>query len=431
MVDSFKAEVFQNQYLPQGADEVHAIMTVTAMGDATPAAQPIVEGGAPLRHYLRPHPGSMEGEKLVCAKGAMIQLIHLLPEDCGFFVVLGDSEAHTVCPLALATQEAKVRAIARIRDVKASGATFISKWLDAALEQFRYAPKALRQAVLLTDGQNDKNDAKLLQVALKKMRREVFQCDCRGIGTDWKVDELRRIANTLLGTSDIILKPEQIKSDFEAILGKAMAKMAGDVMLRLWTPVGADIQFCKEVSPQILDLSNRFRQVKPQLREYPTGAWAKNEVRDFHFSIKVKPGEVGDEVLAGRASLVYTIDEIEHTRPRSALDLGGFGPTTKPSPQKIDNVVAHYTGQSELAESIRHGLEARSRGDVEQATALLGKAVQVAHQTGNDATAKLLRNVVDVQDADAGTVRLKAQVAKEDEMALDTRSTKTTRLPKS
>ena len=93
-------------------------------------------------------------------------------------------------------------------------------------------------------------------------------------------------------------------------------------------------------------------------------------------------------------------------------------------------MVAHYTGQSELADSIRKGLEARARGDDEKATALLGKAVQVAHQTGNEATAKLLRNVVDVQDAEAGTVKLKARVAKEDEMALDTRSTKTTRIPR-
>ena len=428
MVGSFKAEVFQNQYLPQGADEVHAIMTVTAMGEAAAPVVPSAAPGGRLFGIICDTSGSMEGEKLVAAKGAMIQLIHLLPEDCGFFVVLGDSDAHTVCPLAVATQEAKIQAITRIRDVKAVGATFISKWLDAALEQFRFAPSALKQAVLLTDGQNDKNDSKALEYQLKKCEG-VFQCDCRGVGTDWKVDELRRIANTLLGTTDIIVRPEQIKADFENILGKAMAKTAGDVMLRLWTPVGADILFCKEVSPQILDLSTRFRQVKPQVREYPTGAWAKNEVRDFHFAIKVKPGNVGDEVLAGRASLVYTIDNVEQKAAEARILAVWTDDEAKSA--KIDNVVAHYTGQSELAESIRKGLDARSRGDVEQATALLGKAVQMASQTGNDATAKLLRNVVDVQDAETGTVRLKAQVAKEDEMALDTRSTKTTRLPKS
>jgi hypothetical protein len=207
-----------------------------------------------------------------------------------------------------------------------------------------------------------------------------------------------------------------------------MSKTAADVVLRLWTPVGAEILFCKEVSPQIVDLSQRFRQVKPQLREYPTGAWGKNEVRDFHFAIKVKPGAVGDEVLAGRASLVHVVQGVEEKVAESRILAIWTDDEAKSA--KIDRLVAHYTGQSDLADSIRKGLEARSRGDDDQATVLLGKAVQMAHQTGNEATEKLLRNVVDVQNAEAGTVKLKARVAKEDEMALDTRSTKTTRIPK-
>ena len=31
-----------------------------------------------------------------------------------------------------------------------------------------------------------------------------FQCDCRGVGVDWQVAEVRRIAQALLGTVDII-----------------------------------------------------------------------------------------------------------------------------------------------------------------------------------------------------------------------------------
>jgi hypothetical protein len=42
-----------------------------------------------------------------------------------------------------------------------------------------------------------------------------------------------------------------------------------------------------------------------------------------------------------------------------------------------------------------------------------------------------LKNVVDIEDAPTGTVKLKRDIAKEDEMALETRSTKTTRIPKS
>ena len=54
----------------------------------------------------------------------------------------------------------------------------------------------------------------------------------------------------------------------------------------------------------------------------------------------------------------------------------------------------------------------------------------LAHDSGNEDTANLLAKVVDVIDPASGTVRLKAKVADTDEMALDTRSTKTVRVRK-
>ena len=92
--------------------------------------------------------------------------------------------------------------------------------------------------------------------------------------------------------------------------------------------------------------------------------------------------------------------------------------------------VAHYTGQAELAQAIQDGLEARKTGDEDAATARLGQAVALAHESGNQDTADLLAKVVDVIDPVTGTVRLKANVADADEMALDTRSTKTVRARK-
>ena len=68
MVDSFKAEVFQNQYLPKGAEEVHAIMTVTAMSSgATQDVRAPLAGGGRLFGIICDISGSMEGEKLVSA----------------------------------------------------------------------------------------------------------------------------------------------------------------------------------------------------------------------------------------------------------------------------------------------------------------------------------------------------------------------------
>ena len=192
--------------------------------------------------------------------------------------------------------------------------------------------------------------------------------------------------------------------------------------------MGAKVKFCKEVSPEIVDLTGRARELKPQLREYPTGAWGKDESRDFHFCIEVPPGAVGEEVLAGRASLVYTVQGVE-TKVAEARILAVWTDDDGKS-TTINRMVAHYTGQTELAQSIQEGLDARARGDDDKATALLGKAVQIAASSGNEATAKLLRQVVDVVDADKGTVRLKQSVSKEDSMALETRSTKTARISK-
>lgn len=425
MSTQFKAEVFQNQYLPQGVKEVHAIMTVTAATDESIAA---FNSRDKLFGILCDTSGSMGGAKIHAAKEAMAKIVNLLPEDTAFFIVTGSSSARLVFPMAKATLENKQKAIASIKSIGANGGTVISTWLSEALQQFTKMPQAVRQALLLTDGQNNDSDEQQLLAVLQECEG-VFQCDCRGVGTDWRVKQLQQISSKLLGTCDIIADASQIEADFRAILEKAMAKTLSDVSLRLWTPQGANILFCKQVSPEIVDLTNRAKPVKPQIFEYPTGAWGKSESRDYHFCIQVVPGNVGDEMLAGRASLIYTVNGVENKVAEArilALWTDDDGKTAK-----IDQRVAHYTGQAELAQSIQEGLEARDKGDFEVATAKLGKAVKLAHNSGNEATAKLLKKVVDIEDAATGTVKLKREVAKEDAMALETRSTKTTRIPKS
>ncbi len=425
MAADFRAETFQNEFLPAGTGEVHAIMTVTA-GEGTASSSP--SSNARLFGILCDVSGSMEGGKIVAAKAALSKLVELLPPECSFFIVAGSDSGNLICPVTRADQHGKQHALQAISHMRAFGGTMISRWLRAALDQFGTMPHAMRQAVLLTDGQNDPNDTETLRDALARCEG-VFQCDCRGVGTDWNVEQLRQIAGKLLGTTDIIPSPAQIEEDFRGILAKALDKTVSDVFLRLWTPQGARIKFCKEVSPAIVDLTGRSREIKPQLREYPTGAWGRGESRDFHFCIEVAPGQVGEEVLAGRASLVYAANGTENKVAEArilAVWTDDEGKSTR-----IDHVVAHYTGQAELATSIQQGLEARAHGDTERATVLLGKAVKIANDSGNEATAKLLRRVVDVEDAERGTVRLKQSVAAEDSMALETRSTKTARIVKS
>lgn len=420
MANEFKAEVSQNEYLPSGSGEVNAILTVTAGEGASTTANRTFG-------IICDTSGSMEGPKIDAAKDAMTKLVGMLPPSCSFFIVTGCHQASVVFPVATATPENKHSAVAAIAGIAAKGATKMSTWLQAALQEFKTTPEGVRQALLLTDGQNDTADAKSLKAALDSCAG-VFQCDCRGVGTDWRVDQLRQIADKLLGTTDIIPVPQQIGPDFKAILEKALGKNISDLQLRLWTVPGAEVKFCKEVSPEIVDLSQRFRQREQNVREYATGAWGGGESRDFHFCIKVKPGSPGESLVVGQVTLVHFQGGAESKLAEARIRAVWTGDAAMST--KINPMVAHYTGQVELAQSIQAGLEARSRGDDAMATTLLSKAVRIAALSGNEATCDLLKAVVDVQDAEKGTIVLKRAVPKEDEMALETRSLKTSRIPK-
>ncbi|HEY2689864.1 MAG TPA: hypothetical protein VGJ50_15585, partial [Streptosporangiaceae bacterium] len=239
----------------------------------------------------------------------------------------------------------------------------------------------------------------------------------------------RRISTALLGSVDIVPDPAGLAADFAAMMQNAMGKQVADVSLRVWTPQHASIKFVKQVAPTVEDLTGRRTQSGPQAGDYPTGAWGASESRDYHVCVQVTAGAVGQEMLGARISLVAA-------DPSGQVEVLGQGlvralwTDDEALSTRINGHIAHYTGQAELAQVIQEGLEARKRGDEDTATARLGRAVALAEQSGNDGTAKLLAKVVDVVDAASGTVRLKKKVDDADEMALDTRSTKTVRTRK-
>lgn len=208
----------------------------------------------------------------------------------------------------------------------------------------------------------------------------------------------------------------------------AMGKSVADVALRLWTPRGATVKFVKQVAPELLDLSGRRTETGTQTGEYPTGSWGGAESRDFHICVEVAAGGVGDVMLAGRVGLVRGSGESAEVLGQGLIKAVWTDDVAQSS--KISPEVAHYSGQAELAGVIQEGLAARRDGDLDTATRKLGRAVQIAAAAGNTDTAKLLEGVVDVLDARTGTVRLKSAVRKADEMTLDTRSTKTSRVHK-
>jgi len=427
----FTVEIYQNEYLPEGGRDVNAVVTVATAGTAS-AAPAAAASSAEI--IIVDCSGSMNAppSKIAEARAATAAAVDVIRDGVAFAVIAGTHQAAAIFPadgsLAVAdpqTRESAKRAVAGLRP---GGGTAIGQWLWLAHRMFTSHPAQLRHAILLTDGKDEHESSEDLGTAIS-LCEGVFSCDCRGVGTDWEVAELRRISTALLGSVDIVPDPAGLAADFSAMMASAMGKQVADVSLRVWTPQHASIQFVKQVAPTVEDLTDRRTPSGPQAGDYPTGAWGGGESRDYHVCVQVAAaGAVGQEMLAARVSLV--------TETPSGPEVLGQGlvralwTDDEALSTRINGSVAHYTGQAELAEVIQEGLEARKQGDEDTATAKLGRAVALAEQSGNEGTAKLLAKVVDVVDAASGTVRLKKTVDDADEMALDTRSTKTVRTKK-
>lgn len=419
----FRAEVFQNEYLSDGATDVHGVVSVTCSG-AGAAGQ--ASGSQAAEIIIVDTSGSMDmpPAKIAAARRAAKVAIGEILDGTWFAVLSGHTVAQMVYPphpgLAKMTDVTRRDATEAVGKLRAGGATAIGAWIAAATELFQQAPADQRHAILLTDGKIEGEPEGALEVALRNAQGR-FQCDCRGIGSDWVVEELRTIATALLGTVDIVAKPEDLEADFEEMMRSAMSRGVPDARLRVWAPQGSEVLFVRQVAPQVDDLTPRATRISPLVVEFPTGAWS-DEARDYHVAVRVPPAPVGNERLAARVELVVN-DQVMAKGLVKAIWSADANLTTR-----IDPAVAHYTGQAQLADVIQRGLAAKSAGDDRTATVLLGEAAKLAHETGNEQTTRLLAKVVDVVDVEAGTVRLKQQVAKTDEMALDTRSTKTTRI---
>jgi hypothetical protein len=425
----FNVEIFQNEYLPDGGRQVDAVISVTSSGALDPGPAPAADAAEII---IIDCSGSMSAPmtKIVAARKATAAAVDAIRDGVAFAVVAGTGGAKPVFPAyaGLVTADARTRqeAKAAVSRLQAGGGTAIGKWLKLARDMFATRPAAdLRHAILLTDGKNNER-SRTFDAAIQQCEG-VFSCDCRGVGTDWNIDELRKVASTLLGTVDIVAEPEGLAADFEAMMQTAMGKEVADVALRVRTPQHATIKFVKQVEPAIEELTERRAEAGPQAGDYPTGAWGA-ESRHYHLCVEVEPAGVGQEMLAARVSLVLNSSsgpEVLGQGLVKAIWTDDEGLSTR-----INRHVAHYTGQAELAEVIHDGLAARRAGDEETATAKLGRAVSLAHESGNEDTARLLATVVDVVDAATGTVRLKSKVTDADEMTLDTRSSKTVRVKK-
>ena len=298
----FRTEVFQNEFLSDGATDVHAIVTVTSSGAGTAASS----GGGVAEIVIIDTSGSMSGPNIEAAKYAAQVAVDQIADGTWFAVIGGSHVANRAfpypnAPVAIVQMEPGAREEAKraISFMRPSGGTAMSTWLRLADAIFAMVPQAAQKhAILLTDGRNESEPRAELSKAISDVTGH-FQCDARGVGSSWEVAELREIATALLGTVDLIRNPADIAEDFKALVNESMSKGVADAELRVWAPQGAQVLFVRRVAPTVEDITSRRTEVNALTGAYPTGAWG-DESRDYHVAIRVPSKPVGCRA-AGRA----------------------------------------------------------------------------------------------------------------------------------
>ncbi|MGP0031701.1 MAG: VWA domain-containing protein [Acidimicrobiales bacterium] len=420
----FRIEAFQNEFLPDGARVMNAVVTVTAEGTANGAgaAGPAADRAEVI---VLDTSGSMDGKKLREAKAATAAAIDCLPDGVRFAIVQGNHQADLVYPtsarLAVSSPTARDAAKRSTKKLAAGGGTAFGTWIRLTAQLLDDEP-GLRHAILLTDGKNESEAPGGLEDALVQAEG-VFQCDCRGVGSDWQVADLRQIATALLGTYDIVADASGLSADFAAMMHDALSKEVAEVTLRVWAPQGAAVELVKQMAPVMIDLAPLRAEAGPLVVDYATGSWG-DESRDYYVSVRVPPGQVGDEMLAARLTLL-----VGGEPAGQALIRAVWTDDTAKSTQ-INGRVAEAMGEKELADAIQGGVDALRDGDTDTATSRFGLARRLAAGTGNDDALARLDAVVVEADPLTGRVRLKGTVDDMDVMILEAKSTRTVRTRK-
>jgi hypothetical protein len=404
----FTAETFYKEFLPEGEGTVYVAVTVTASGDLpqTPGRAEVV---------IVDNSGSMgSGRKLPAAQAAATAAVDCLEDGVAFAVVAGNDRAEQIWPrqpgaLAIAGDVELAGASRAIGRLFAHGGTAIGRWLDLARELLEPADAGLRHVILLSDGKNQSQSRSDLEAATEQCR-DVFQCDCRGVGTDWEVADLRLISDTLHGQEDMfanigdLLGRDELVEDFRSLIQASQAKVAPDVRLRVVTRDMSDVDVVRQHLPKVVELTARPEgsPLDERATEYQLGAWAPHDQREYFVALGVKDvGELGDRQRVARLELVLAGEPVATSRTIEVE----WTDDAELSTQVVPEVERHLT-EDELAREVQAARAAYDRGDQGTATMRLANARKLAKRLGDQGKLDEIDQLIDVDD-ETGTVKLR------------------------
>ncbi len=339
--------------------------------------------------------GSMGGKKIEAARDGAMKVIQELDEQFSFAVIAFSDKARVIYGPAEGIHEHKKRAIQAIQGLGASGTTSMSSALQAVIGALQLYQEWARTVLFLTDGINGDPKDVFLQT-VEQCVHERIVIHAWGVGADWNADELRALAERTHGRADIIPKPQQIEAAFRQTFNQIRQTALTNVRLVLWTPEEVRVQQVQQAYPNLVELETSPDGTNPRQQIVSLGSFAIGERRDYLINLTIRPHEPGQKYMIMRPSVRF-VDaqqaELEERGPRESWVTVEWT-LQMALAAKIDERVAHYTREGELANLISQGNEALASGDQRQAAALLAQALDVSEQLKNEEIARLLRAIV-------------------------------------
>ena len=297
----FAATVYQNEFLPDGGTDVNAIVTITCAGAGS--GWSVRDGCGRVEHRRRDHhrrhlridgprdDGGRQGRRP--GRAGRDRRRHAIRRDRGHRPRLPGLSPGRGREPALVVMDAQTPRGGLRRDLELPRLRRDRDRLLARPRRHASSPRSRRSPSGTPSSSPTARTASSPRASTPPSsgRPGYFQCDCRGAGTDWKVEEMRRIAQALLGTVDIIPSPEQMREEFRAMMQHR------DGARRRPTPsCGCGLRRVRRCSssgrssPTVEDLTDRrVPRSTPLTGGYPTGAWA-DESRDYHVAVRL-PGQ--------------------------------------------------------------------------------------------------------------------------------------------
>src|ERR1700722_12772071 len=123
----FQIECFQNEFLPQDGDVMHAVLTVSVSGAGAEVDAGVADGRTEL--LIVDTSGSMNGKKLRAAKAATTAAIDCIPTGVRFGVITGNHQAWLAVAPTVASPQSREEAKAIVKQFEAGGGTAMGTWI--------------------------------------------------------------------------------------------------------------------------------------------------------------------------------------------------------------------------------------------------------------------------------------------------------------